>query len=177
MTRRRMALALPVLLLAQLGLVAVGVWPQLSARAVGDEIQLRVRPVDPIDPFRGAYVALSYPDLRADGARRVGGGLGAMEDGASGPVFITLREDGGVWVAEDWSRSRPDDATYLRCSDRGWQIRCGIESWFLPQQDALALERAVSRGTVVATVSVDGRGNAAIVGVTQEPAPPAQGSR
>jgi uncharacterized membrane-anchored protein len=177
MIRPRMALALPVLLLAQLGLVAVGVWPQLSARAVGEEIQLRVRPVDPIDPFRGAYVALSYPDLRADEARGPRSGLGSMGDGDSGPVFITVREVGGVWVAEDWSRSRPEDATYLRCSDRGWGVRCGIESWFLPQEDALALEEAVSRGTVIATVKVDGRGNAAIVAVTQDPARSARGSR
>ena len=73
-----------------------------------------------------------------------------------------------VWVAENWSRTRPDDTTYLRCSDRGWQVRCGIESWFLPQSEALALEEAVSRGTVVATVKVDGRGNAALVAVTQD---------
>jgi uncharacterized membrane-anchored protein len=169
MIRSRTTLTVPLLLLAQLGLVAVGVWPQLSARAVGEEIRLRVRPVDPIDPFRGAYVALSYPDLRAHGARAAGGGLGSREDGDdSGVVYVTVHEDDGVWVAEDWSRTRPDDATYLRCSDRGWQVRCGIESWFLPQSEALALEEAVSRGTVVATVKVDGRGNAALVAVTQD---------
>jgi uncharacterized membrane-anchored protein len=177
MIRRRSVLALAVLLLAQLGLVSLGVWTQLSARAVGQEIHLRVRPVDPIDPFRGAYVALSYPDLRANAARGAGGGLGSMEDGDSGPVFVTVRESDGVWVAEDWGRTRPDEATYLRCSDRGWQIRCGIESWFVPQDEALALERAVARGTVIATVKVDGRGNAAIVDVTQDSAPPAPGSR
>lgn len=169
MNHPRMALALPVLVLAQLGLVALGVWPQLSARVVGEEIQLRVRPVDPIDPFRGAYVALNYPDLRTNGARGARGGLGSMEDGdESGSVFITVREEDGVWVAEDWSRIRPEDGTYLRCADRGWQVRCGIESWFLPQEDALALEEAVARGTVMATVKVDGRGNAALVAVTQE---------
>jgi uncharacterized membrane-anchored protein len=163
---RRTALVLPALLLAQLGLVAVGVWPQLSARAVGEEIQLRVRPVDPIDPFRGAYVALRYPDLRVNGVR---GGAGPLEDGEeSGTVYVTVGEDDGVWVAQRWSRTRPEEGTYLRCSDRSWQIRCGIESWFLPQDDALALEREVSRGTVVATVKVDGRGNAAIVGVSQD---------
>lgn len=177
MIRPRTAVVLPALLLAQVGLVAVAVWPQLSARAVGEEIQLRVRPVDPIDPFRGAYVALNYPDLRTNGARSADGGLGSMEDGDSGTVFVTVREEDGVWVAEDWSRSRPEGAMYLRCSDRDWQVRCGIESWFLPQQDALAMERAVSRGTVIATVKVDGRGNAAIVGVTKEPARPVPGSR
>ncbi|QIK66294.1 GDYXXLXY domain-containing protein [Nocardioides sp. HDW12B] len=167
-TTHRLAVTLPVLLLAQLGLVAAGSWPQLSARTTGEEIQLRVRPVDPIDPFRGAYVALNYPDLRVNGARGRDGGLGSMEDGENGTVYVTLRDDGDVWVAEDWTRERPDDGTYLRCDDRYWQIRCGIESWFLPQDEALALEKAVQRGTVVATVKVDGRGNAAIVGVSQD---------
>ncbi len=168
MPTHRLALLLPVLLLAQLGLVAAGSWPQLSARTTGEEIQLRVRPVDPIDPFRGAYVALTYPDLRANGARGRDGGLGSMEDGDTGTVYVTLREDGDVWVAEDWTRERPDGGTYLRCDDRFWQIRCGIESWFLPQDEALALEEAVQRGTVVATVTVDGRGNAAIVAVSRD---------
>ncbi len=166
----RLALTLPLLLLAQLGLVAAGSWPQLSARTTGEEIQLRVRPVDPIDPFRGAYVALDYPDLRANGSRGEGGGLGSMEDGENGPVYLALREDGDAWVADDWSRERPEDGTYLRCTDQYWQIRCGIESWFLPQDEALALEKAVQGGSVVATVKVDGRGNAAVVAVSNGPA-------
>ncbi len=45
-------------------------------------------------------------------------------------------------------------------------MECGIESWFLPQDEARALEDAVAAGTVVATVKVDGRGNAALVDVS-----------
>ena len=53
-----------------------------------------------------------------------------------------LVERDGVWTASDWSRERPGDGPYLACDDRSWQIRCGIESWFLPQDEALAMERA-----------------------------------
>ena len=49
--------------LAQLALVGVAVWAPLSARLTGEQVVLRVEPVDPIDPFRGAYVELAYPDL------------------------------------------------------------------------------------------------------------------
>lgn len=166
MTRTRLVVALPLLLLLQLVLVAVGVWPQLSARAAGDEITLRVTPVDPIDPFRGAYVTLGYPDLLRNGARGVDGGQGSMEDGESGTVYVAVRQEGDVWVADRWTRERPGSGTYLRCSDRDWQIECGIESWFLPQDDAKAMEEAVAGGEVVATVKVDGRGNAALVDVS-----------
>jgi uncharacterized membrane-anchored protein len=165
MTRRTMVM-LPVLLAVQLALVAVGVLPQLSARASGDEIMLRVEPVDPIDPFRGAYVALGYPDLRHDDADSFDGGMGSMEDGESGTVFVSLRQEGDIWVAEDWSRSRPTEGTYLRCSDRSWQVRCGIESWFLPQDDAREMEDAVTSGDVLAKVEVDRWGNAALVEVS-----------
>ena len=141
-------------------LTAVGVYPQLSARLTGDEIQLRVAPVDPIDPFRGAYVDLQYPDLN-----RLGGpDQRGIEDGEPGDVFITLRQKGDVWVAGSWTRSRPENGLYLACSDRAWELRCGIESWFLPQDEAAAMEEAVGEGAV-ATVKVDDRGYAAIVAV------------
>lgn len=165
MNRTRTVVALLQLLLLQLVLVGIGVYPQLSARLTGDEIKLRVEPLDPIDPFRGAYVTLDYPGLLDDDSRSGAGGLGAMDDEQSGQVFITLRKRGEVWVAHRWSRERPEGGTYLTCSDRDWQIECGIESWFLPQDDAKAMEQAVADGGVLATVKVDSRGNAALVDV------------
>ncbi|MCP3421588.1 GDYXXLXY domain-containing protein [Nocardioides pinisoli] len=150
---------------SQLALVGVGVAPQLSARVAGDAYRVRVALVDPIDPFRGAYVALDYPDLRHDGSQSfVEPGLGALDDGESGDVFISLVEEDGVWVGAAWSRTRPDDGPYLACDDRSWQIRCGIESWFLPQDDAQQTEDLLRDGAV-AELRVDGRGNAAVVDV------------
>ena len=55
-----------IIAVSQLALVGLAVAPQLSARLTGDTYLVRVAPVDPIDPFRGAYVALDYPDLRHD---------------------------------------------------------------------------------------------------------------
>lgn len=147
-----------VLAVTGLALAGIGVYPQVSAHLTGDEIRLRVAPVDPIDPFRGAYVDLSYPDLR------VGGHASAVGGDDRGDVFIVLRREGDVWVADSWGRDRPDDGVYLACSDRAWELRCGIESWFLPQDEAAAMEREVGDGAV-ATVKVDDRGYAAIVDV------------
>ncbi|MDQ4112335.1 MAG: GDYXXLXY domain-containing protein [Actinomycetota bacterium] len=55
-----------------LGLVGLAVAGQLSARVTGDEIRLRVEPVDPIDPFRGAYVDLSYADISTRTTKETG---------------------------------------------------------------------------------------------------------
>jgi uncharacterized membrane-anchored protein len=140
----------------QLALVAVAVFGQLSARLTGDEYSFRVEPVDPIDPFRGAYVALDYPDLVPNNENL---------PGDRGDVFLPLTEDGEVWAAGAPTRTRPDDGPYLACTDRNYEIRCGIDSWFLPQDDARELEGAIRDGDVVARVRIDGRGNAALVAV------------
>ncbi len=150
---------------SQLALVGVAVAPQLSARVLGDTYLVRVAPLDPIDPFRGAYVALDYPDLRHDGSQSFGEpGLGALEDGEEGDVYVTLVEEGGVWTAGEWSRERPEDGPYLACDDRSWQVRCGIESFFLPQDEARETEELLRDGAV-AEIRIDSRGNAAVVDV------------
>jgi len=148
---------LGVVLLVQLGLVGAAVAPQLSARATGEEYLLRVAPVDPIDPFRGAYVDLDYPGLPQDMA---------SDDDERGTLFVTLAEEGaGVWAFGDASRSRPDEGPYLMCNDRDYRIRCGIESYFLPQDAARELEQTVASGEAVARVRIDGRGHAALLRV------------
>jgi uncharacterized membrane-anchored protein len=150
---------------AQLGILVMAVAAPLSARLRGSEYLLRVAPVDPVDPFRGAYVALSYPDLVAPGTP-------TEEDGRrpSGTAFVPLQRDGEVWKGT-WpaSRTRPSSGPYLRCHDDGWQLRCGIESWFLPQAKAAAVGQAVTEGRAVAVVRIDARGHAALVEVRQRP--------
>lgn len=142
----------------QLALVPLAVLPQLSARVTGESYRMRVAPVDPIDPFRGAYVDLSYPDLRDRGTSNPP----SLEDGDGGTVYATLVEEDGFWILGEYTLVRPEDGPYLACDDRGWAIRCGIESWFASQEDAKRLEDVVADGAV-ATIRIDSRGNAAIV--------------
>ena len=59
---------------------------------------------------------------------------------------------------------RTDSGPYLRCSDVEWRMRFGIESWFLPQDDAQDAEHLLRDGAV-AELRVDDRGNAAVVDV------------
>lgn len=147
-----------VVVLAQALIVAVAVSGQLSARVLGSEVRLRVQPVDPIDPFRGAYVDLDYPDLPAQPGDPVDA------DRRNGAAFIPLISQGDVWVGGALTRTRPDEGAYLRCDDNGYRVRCGIESLFLPQDEAAQLETDLRDGAV-ATVKVDSRGHAALLGV------------
>lgn len=150
-----------VVLLVQIALVGVAVQDRLSARLLGDEYLIRVAPVDPHDPFRGAYVDLRYPDLNRDRDRAA--------PGEPGTVFIPLTERNGVLVGGRGTRSRPSEGLYIRCDDSDWRLRCGIESLFLPGDKALETELAVQDADQVARIKLDDRGNAALIGV--EPAP------
>jgi uncharacterized membrane-anchored protein len=158
-----MILRIAALVVAQLALVGGAVAPQLVSRVTGEDYLLRVAPVDPIDPFRGAYVTLSYPDLR----ERDDSDPPSLDDGDSGEVFVTLVEQDGFWVLGERSRSRPADGPYLACSDRDWAISCGIESYFVPQDEAAELERGLADGGV-AVVRIDSRGTGTVMSVDPE---------
>ncbi len=145
---------------AQLGLVALAVAPQLSSRLTGEDYLMQVRPVDPIDPFRGAYVRLDYPGLRA-----ADGSVPHSMDGRSGPRYVPLVERDGYWVARDWLRERPEGGPYLACEGSDWAVRCGIESFFVSQDRAAELEDRLADGGV-ATVRIDSAGRASVVAVS-----------
>lgn len=143
----------------QLALVPLVVAGPLSARLTGDEYLLAVAPVDPVDPFRGAYVALSYPDLPSSQE------LTSRADSDGEVAYVPLVRSGDLWVGRSPVPERPESGPFLRCKDEYWRLRCGIDSWFLPQGEAHAMELAVGQGSAVARVRIDSRGNAALVGV------------
>lgn len=148
-----------VVTLIQLALVPLAVAGPLSARLTGKSYRLEVAPVDPIDPFRGAYVALAYPGLPT------GEELADRQVDETDVAYVPLTRSGDVWVGQSAVSERPGSGPYLRCKDEHWRLRCGIESWFLPQGEAYALEQAVQEGRAVATVRIDSRGNAALVDI------------
>lgn len=165
---RRTALVMAAVLL-QAAMVPAAVYPSLSARLTGAEYLLAVRPLDPIDPFRGAYVALGYPGLlRADPTTPDTTQEPRREP--DGTVYIPLVRDGELWRGGPAVRQRPATTPFLRCESDGWLRRCGIESLFLPQDKAATLEKDLATGGAVAHIRVDRRGNAAVVAV--EPRPP-----
>ena len=153
----------------QLVLAALAVAPQLSARASGETYLMRVAIIDPIDPFRGAYVDLDYPDLQpADSPEEDQWESGTDSvPGEGDRIFVELKEEQGVMVTTGWTRERPDEGPYLACKDLDWEISCGIESWFLPQDQAAEMEDLLMDSGAVAELRVDRWGNAALVDVRE----------
>jgi uncharacterized membrane-anchored protein len=145
----------------QLLLVGVAVAPSLSARVLGEQYRLAVAPVDPIDPFRGAYVTLDYPGLAE---------VVAEDSWETGTVYVPLERAGELWEGARAQAQPPASGPYLRCSSEGWRVRCGIESFFASQDRARELERELVDGAV-AHIRVDSRGNAAVVAIEPGEAP------
>jgi uncharacterized membrane-anchored protein len=137
--------AVAAAVLVQAALAAWAVQPQLSARLTGEEYRLAVEPVDPIDPFRGAYVQLSYPGL-------------PDELLGSGESYIPLVRDGSLWKGAEPVGKRPR-SPYLACKTHG----CGMHSYFVSEDRARSLERDISSNRLAAVIRVDDRGRAVLI--------------
>ena len=142
----------------QAALVVAAVAPQLSARLTGADYRLAVAPLDPVDPFRGAYVTLGYPGLPALQSEQ--------RPLPSGTVFLPLERvlGGELWKGAALTVRQPAKGPFLRCESEGWRARCGIESLFASQDEARRMERQLGNGAV-AVVRIDNRGNAALLRV------------
>ena len=153
----RRSLILLAVVLVQLALVGVAGAGQLSARLTGDDYVFRVEPLDPFEPFRGAYVVLGYPDLPlSDGGENL----------PDGKVFLPLAQQGEAWGSDAAVAQRPESGPYLTCENQGFSLSCGIRDWFASQAEATRLEDALRQGDVLARVRIDGRGHAALMEVT-----------
>jgi uncharacterized membrane-anchored protein len=138
----------------QILLVLVAVGPRLLPRLAGDEYRVLVEPVDPIDPFRGAYVDLDY-------------GIQGLDAGSpDGTVYVPI-EPARPGSARRLGRARriKPSGPFLRCEGEEFSVRCGIESFFASQREARRLEHELAAGGAVARVKIDGAGRAAIVGL------------
>lgn len=163
---KRRTIILLLVCLVQLGLVGAATSAQLSARLTGEVYLLRVQPIDPIDPFRGAYVTLSYPDLRwPDSGRARSRWSDRSQRIEEGSVYVPLMQRGEAWKGGRWVRNAPVAGPYLKCESEHGSLRCGIESFFVPQDKARALQHALDAGQMYAQVKIDSHGHAAIVGL------------
>jgi uncharacterized membrane-anchored protein len=173
MGRTRLLMAAIVLALAQIGFLSWMIAGRAAILRDGREVLLKVEPVDPRDLLRGDYVRLGYEISRIPVAM-----IGNLPAGAEwteeGPVFVRVRKDGdGIWRTVSASlyeaaptpsgdgevdiRGMVDDGRSLGQGDT-LSIDYGIERFYLPEGEGLAIERdmRVRSFGIVAAVAEDG---------------------
>jgi uncharacterized membrane-anchored protein len=126
-------------------------WNEWKLRS-GDEYRLQVQPVDPLDFFRGEYVALQYPISRVtlDGTR--------WEPGDT--VYVPLRKVDGHWTGEEGFREKPLAGPFIRGRFRNGSVEYGIETFFVEEGQARRYEEAMFQRRLYADVVLDDDGKA-----------------
>jgi uncharacterized membrane-anchored protein len=162
-----LAIAVALLTAALIAMIGVKQW----TLSTGTAVVLETRPVDPRSLFRGDYVRLGYVINRLDadlpGMSKV---IKAHET-----MYVTLRQDGTFWKAVSVHAVRPDPAPgdvvikgetpYGANNVKAVEIRYGIEEYFVPEGEGLAIQRPPQAGKVSILVAVDRFGNAGIKAV------------
>lgn len=160
-------------LLLQVSLVALVPTRKALTLATGTPIYLQIAPRDPYDPLRGRYVTLSYTVAQLSTLEKLPGWF--PELGKPGILYLRLAPPAGdpsqPWQAIGISRDRPGELqpteVVLQGWFDGWQLRFGIEEFFIPEAlgDVLELEIRRNPEALRAEVKVDPWGKAALVGL------------
>jgi uncharacterized membrane-anchored protein len=127
--RRRLVFLLLVAaqLVLPLGLIGLNE----LALATGTKVTLATAPLDPLDPFRGRYVALNYDISR----------LPEWSDRPGTVVWVELVEQRGVWVVYQAHLEKPDtERVLIRGEVRNGRVEYGIETYYADEDVAPRLE-------------------------------------
>ena len=131
--------------------------------AFGKSIVLQSAPVDPRDLFRGDYVTLRYEISIISQIP----GLKNVDEGDK--VYVHLEQFGDVWEATRGSASfHPEWDVFIAGEVVNYEIRYGIESYFVPEGKGWEIQRA---DDIKVRVSVNRLGKATIQGLILDGVP------
>ncbi|WP_084332591.1 GDYXXLXY domain-containing protein [Marinobacterium jannaschii] len=160
--------AILIQLLVLSGMLVKANWPLYT----GTEVKVRTVPVDPRSLFRGNYARLNYAFSRLTKEQ-----LALSEQQLAGLregeiVYLTLVPSAsGLYQAGAAYLKPPGEGIYLRGRLQNrqppYRVLYGIEAWFAPRQDALALEKELRDGGVAVLMVTDG-GRGALKAVAGE---------
>ena len=153
----------PVALIVVLQLGALALLPRdaSSARASGVEITLATRAVDPFDPLAGRFVVLRY---RAEEAPP-SAGVRELDDSTEVWLRVARGED-GIWAGVSVDREPGAATATERSLHARWDGHraelVGAGRLYLPEEECLAADALLSerRGDGEVDLAVDASGNA-----------------
>ena len=169
---RNLIVSALVLSLAQIGFLSWIIAGRAAILRDGKEILLKVEPVDPRDLLRGDYVFLSY-DISRIPVKLIADIPAGKETNDEGAITVRLKKDpdgywraSSAWLAEPTSAAGADEVDIVGHISAGWTLSgdatiapdYGIERFYLPEGEGLAIERdmRVRPFGIRAAVSKDG---------------------
>lgn len=160
-----------VFVVGQLGVLGWMIFERQQLAEHGTVIRLQCQPVDPRSLLSGDYVILNYKISRFDAATLNALVQGEQEFGRGKPVWVALRanEETGFYEASAIAADRQlllDERIVLRGrarrARRGFlEVRYGLESYFVPQNEGQSIERQM-RDTSV-DVAVNEKGDSTLI--------------
>ncbi len=161
-----------------LGMIAAKQWTLNS----GTEVLLETQPIDPRSLFRGDYVRLNYTINRLYPDQLTGDDEFTKHD----RIYLVLTPADTYWVPASIHRQQPEakDSQVVirgeikRVVTTEWDreqkktveikridVRYGIENYFVPEGEGMALERPKEGEKVDIRVAIDSRGGSGIKAV------------
>ncbi len=177
MLKKYRIVLLVLVVVAQTAALIAMVAAKQRTLANGTPIVLQTEPIDPRSLFRGDYVRLNYAIglLEAENFP-ITGDFKWYET-----IFVLLRKGEQYWEPVSIHAERPDappghvvirgevKSKWGRWRDgkqvAGMNVRFGIENYFVPEGEGMALERPAEGDVVSILVAVDDSGTAGIKGV------------
>ena len=121
---------------AQIAVPASLIWKREQTLRQGSVWKLRTAPVDPVDAFRGRYVALEFEEETREIAPPA-----EASDGR--PVFVTLRQTPeGFAEIDRISTTPPSGHDFIEVELRGKTVKLPFDRYWVTERDAPAAEAA-----------------------------------
>lgn len=121
---------------AQIAVPASLIWKRERTLHEGSVWKFRTAPVDPVDAFRGRYIALEFETE----AQQISPPPNALYGQT---VFVTLRPDAeGFAVIDQVLPSRPEDDNFIEAQLHGTTVSLPFDKYWVTERDAPAAEAA-----------------------------------
>ncbi|MFZ2193598.1 MAG: GDYXXLXY domain-containing protein [Candidatus Moraniibacteriota bacterium] len=129
----------------------------------GDEVLLKIVPVDPRDLFRGDYVILSYEisTIKEDGFS-----VSVSDFKVGDEIYVSLSVNAEkIGYLLDTQKEKPKKGTFIKGTvkdihSNSLTVEYGIESYFVPEGKGREIER--NRKEMYSKVMIDKFGNAVL---------------
>jgi uncharacterized membrane-anchored protein len=172
MSGKRLILAAVILSVAQIAFLSWIIAGRAAILRDGQEVLLKVEPIDPRDLLRGDYVRLGY-EIRNVPVKLVTNAPAGEFVTVEGPIFVRLVKDAdGYWRARSASLGAPAESPPAGEVDirgsitGGWtlgpegsfSVDYGIDRYYVPEGEGKAIEADLSERPfgILAAVARDG---------------------